>query len=451
MGKDNKRIKMLDGLRGIACIGVFTHHFLTSYFPATYYGNEAVSLTLSGIDAKLAYEPYGVFANGNFWVCVFLVLSAFVMSNQIFSLREYSAANSGKQALGSIEKLSSILKKRYFRLMIPVAIVGIAHYFLLKILVMTGLNYITQRPSVSFFEFLKHVFILMWTSSDSTVMGLFWMMHYLFFGSYLAILLALIVKVPLHFSGVDVEKKEVDTNCQNQMEKQSDLQPLPWRTLIGTYILYLVIAIAVYKFSSYYVGIVFGVMICYEYRYGYILSYLCGKVASADANQAACGNAMRKRKKKKSIQVSLGILIGVLCFVIGVFFGGYPSYVKPDNIYQIFDFYSSRNADAYQLIHCAGASALLISCFLLKGLDKMFSSKPVQWLGKYSFSVFLVHTIVLEDLGYFLIRELSQLLNNYSLAGIIVYIIATLLVLILSVICYHTAERAGTWVCSKIK
>ena len=34
----NERLTWIDGLRGLACILIFTHHFLVSFFPSSYNG-----------------------------------------------------------------------------------------------------------------------------------------------------------------------------------------------------------------------------------------------------------------------------------------------------------------------------------------------------------------------------------------------------------------------------
>ena len=35
----SKRIMWLDGLKGLACIGVLLHHFSLAFLPAVYYGD----------------------------------------------------------------------------------------------------------------------------------------------------------------------------------------------------------------------------------------------------------------------------------------------------------------------------------------------------------------------------------------------------------------------------
>lgn len=379
-----ERILFLDGLKGFACLGVFTHHFFLSFFPASYFGEEAVIMTASGFDERLASAPYAFFINGNFWVCVFLLISAFLLSDKLFGLKE----SSDPQKYSS---LSGILLKRYVRLMVPVLLIGIFNYFLVELLTVTHLNYMNKENTLSFLSLLYHGLIKTWITVDSSIQGPFWMLHYLLFGSYLAILIALATP------------------------KNSRWTPF----------IHLFLALAMGIHNRYYAGVVFGVMICYEYRYGKILPYLQSKKV-------------------------LRIISGILFLLAGLFLGAYPSYVMPVNIYRIFNFYAFRDQDAALLLHCMGAACLLISFFLLKAEAALFSTAPFQFLGKISFSIYLVHSMLLEYLGYFVMHRLAAGFNNYTLAGIVTYFFLTILLIALSLICLNTVERLGDYVCKKL-
>ena len=412
-----ERITFLDGLKGFACLGVFTHHFFLSFFPASYFGTEAAVMTASGFDASLSVEPYSFFVNGNFWVCLFLVVSAFLVSNKIFQLRisyevlqgsaSDSVSHEREQQCGQMpifDTLSATLLKRYLRLMIPAALIGIFSYFLTDLLTFTGLNYLGKVNVLSFPSFLYHAVVHMWIFVDSSVQGPFWMLHYLLFGSYLAILIALA------------------TPLKNR-----------WTPLIH---LFLTVVLGI--LNHYYVGIVLGVMICYLYHYGISLQ--------KTSDRGCLAKIMSLLTQNKILRSAVGILL----LLTGLFLGAYPSYVKPDNIYRIFNAYAFRDPDAYELIHSIAAACLLASFFLLKGLADFFSTKPFLFLGKLSFSIFLIHSILLEHLGYFIMHKTNALIGNYSFAGILTYLILFCLLIPLSFACYGTIERFGNWVCGKL-
>ncbi len=412
-----ERITFLDGLKGFACLGVFTHHFFLSFFPASYFGAEAAVMTASGFDAALSVEPYSFFVNGNFWVCLFLVVSAFLVSSTIFRLRiSYEAFPCSASDSVSHKKerqddqmpvfdvLSTTLLKRYLRLMIPAALIGIFSYFLTDLLTITGLNYLGKVNTFSFPSFLYHAIIHMWLFVDSSVQGPFWMLHYLLFGSYLAILIALAT-------------------------------PLKSRAALPIQ-LFLTVIFGI--LNRYYAVIVLGVMICYLYHYRTALR------ETSDKN--FLNKVMSLFAQNKILQSTAGILL----LLAGLFLGAYPSYVRPDNIYRVFNAYAFRDPDAYELIHGIAAACLLASFFLLKGLAELFSTKPFLFLGKLSFSIFLVHSMLLEHLGYYIMHKMNTLIGNYSLAGILTYLLLFCLLIPLSFACRNTIERFGDRICKKL-
>lgn len=409
-----ERITFLDGLRGFACLGVFTHHFFLSFFPASYFGAEAAVMTASGFDEKLSVEPYSFFVNGNFWVCLFLVVSAFLVSNKIFLLRESYDVSFDNEAGGNshgqngresvFDVLSATLLKRYLRLMIPAALIGIFSYFLTDLLTFSGLNYMGKVNTLSFPSFLYHAVVHMWIFVDSSVQGPFWMLHYLLFGSYLAILTA--------------------------------LASPPKKRCVPLIHLFLTAALGI--LNHYYAGIILGVMICYLYHYATSLQ--------SDTGNALSNKMIALLTQNKALQ-EIG---GILLLLAGLFLGAYPSYVKPDNIYRIFNAYAFRDPDAYELIHSIAAACLLASFFLLKRLADFFSTRPFLFLGKLSFSIYLVHSMLLEHLGYFIMHKMKDLIGNYSYAGILTYLILFCLLIPLSFACYGTIERFGNRVCKKL-
>lgn len=384
MTMKKNRILFLDGLKGFACLGVFTHHFFLTFFPASYFGADAEVRTVSGFEARLASAPYAFFINGNFWVCLFILISAFLISDRVFRIKE---EESGR----AFPALSKLILKRYVRLMVPVLVIGIFAHVLTDILTFVNLNYMNKVNELSFLSLLKHAVIYTWITPDSSVQGPFWMLHYLLFGSYFAVLIALATP------------------------KASRWTPF----------IHLFIAFFMGKYHYYYIAAVFGVMISYEYSYGKIFSFL-------QRSQA------------------LRMISGAVLMLIGLFLGAYPSYGLPDNIYSVFRFYAVRDPETYILIHCIGAACLLVSFFLLYTVAKIFSTAPFLFIGKISFSIYMIHTMLLTYLGYFMMHRLVEQTGIYSFAGVIAYILLTVLLFLLSLLCYHTVERFGNWVCKRL-
>lgn len=115
----SKRIYWIDGLKGIACIMIFVHHFFVGFMPASYYGVGAMQHGNDGWEVLLSQNPASVLINGNFWVCVFCVLSGLVQGYKIFSME-------------SLDRLPKDMVKRYFRLSLPVFFISLIVYLMMK-------------------------------------------------------------------------------------------------------------------------------------------------------------------------------------------------------------------------------------------------------------------------------------------------------------------------------
>ena len=107
-----KHLKYIDGIKGIACFCVFVHHFLLAFYTAYFTGDPSESHFASQIDVKMAQSPVSVVVNGQFWVCVFILVSSFLTARQVLCTDD-------------MERISQSVWKRYFRLMLPMLVTGI--------------------------------------------------------------------------------------------------------------------------------------------------------------------------------------------------------------------------------------------------------------------------------------------------------------------------------------
>jgi peptidoglycan/LPS O-acetylase OafA/YrhL len=256
-----ERIKWLDGLKGLACLLVFVHHFLLSFFSAAYFGVESHT-RLHGYDTYLASAPIGVFANGNFQVCVFLLIAAFLPAKRIMECR--------KEDLQDVA--GRMLLKRYPRLMIPVFSVCAMNYVILFLVNRLGLNYMGTELSYHGYSYFLHSLYDLFLVPDTGLLGPLWSISYIFLGSVTAIALAIPAK------------------------KERWYLPL----------VYLVIVRALVRQSIQFMPCVLGVML-----------------ADLIVNERVRIPWTKRR----------GILASVALIAGGLFLGGYPSYVKPENIY----------------------------------------------------------------------------------------------------------------------
>ena len=99
-----QRLGHLDGVRGAAAFSVFLCHFVQTFLPHIYYTDRAESHGLW--EGEFATSPFNIVVNGNFAVCLFFVLSGYVLSCRYL-------------AEGDLAYLRRLAVKRYLRLMLP--------------------------------------------------------------------------------------------------------------------------------------------------------------------------------------------------------------------------------------------------------------------------------------------------------------------------------------------
>lgn len=167
------RLNYLDSLKGIGAMIVLLSHYYLAFNVGVY------ELPLFS-----EYSPMNLFINGNWAVCLFIILSSFSI---VYSLEE-----KGKSCL------KDIIIKRYFRLSIPIAFV----LLLIYILYVCGLFYNDLVSSlidnfwlsyfycknISFVDFVKECIYVVLTG-ESELNSPLWMINYIFIGTFVIILL----------------------------------------------------------------------------------------------------------------------------------------------------------------------------------------------------------------------------------------------------------------------
>jgi len=114
-----QKITYLDGLRGVAAFAVLIQHYILGFYPALFFWVNATPHLPEGVEIFASGSVLNLFYNGNFAVCIFFVLSGFVLSYKFFVQQD-----------GEGLRASAI--KRYFRLAGPVVAVVLTAYILMK-------------------------------------------------------------------------------------------------------------------------------------------------------------------------------------------------------------------------------------------------------------------------------------------------------------------------------
>ena len=176
--KTMKREKWLDAIKGIACIVVFFSHFYLTFC------SESVLL-----NRVLSIKPLQILVNGNYAVCLFLMISAYVISVPVYTCH-------------SLDRIRQTAFKRYLRLMLPVFFASALSFILSRTVGYYNLQaadllnnpwlkeFFTQKLTAA--DLLHSSLIGVWWQGDNSFNGPFWMLRTLFLGTFLVIILAVI-------------------------------------------------------------------------------------------------------------------------------------------------------------------------------------------------------------------------------------------------------------------
>ena len=391
MGQERKRLPWIDGLRGLACLAIFAHHFAGCFYPVLLYGTEQGGVGPLGI--ALAQSPLAVLVNGNFWVCVFFVMAGFVAAWGRFG---------GERPQSPLYRLlPRQLLHRYLRLTPPVFVVSALVLLMLRLGLMTNLafaeryglywasNWYAEDIYTLRSLFMESFVRLCFVGSEKFV-GVLWSVCYLFYGNCLAALLAelgreraklLYLRCPLLFAvGLPLG--------------------LRW-AMYGCFPLGVLLARLVWD----------------------------GRFPSRP-------------------------IPGALLILLGLLLGAYPTFFTPDNAYGLLNI-PVLLTEPFAFWHVLGAGMLVTGLCLSPGLQGLLSRRAPQWMGKISFSLYLVHMPVLFSLGTGLFLLLDRPgLQSYPLLTALTLLGTLPAVLLLSALfrrfvelpCTRLANRFEAWV-----
>jgi peptidoglycan/LPS O-acetylase OafA/YrhL len=330
------KLGYVEGMRGIAALLVCVFHFLVVFSPAII-SHDTRALGLLG--RLIATSPANILVSGNFAVCLFFVLSGYVLSFRIVGSGDYSPL--WKAAL-----------KRYPRLMLPTLasllfawVILIGNGFFFSNLVQKigrGLADGYGEPR-SFSSVLWQGAFGVFFAGDMRLNGILWTINTELYGSYLV------------FGFMVLFDRS------------------RWRLLA-----YVGAAVALY--GSYYMAFVLGLTI-----------------ASIRPN-------VRPRP-----------LIVTALVVMGLWLGSYPSASAWEGIWL---FPCLLFGDRPQIVsHVFGAACLLQAAIMSPAID-LFDHTIFRFLGRISFSLYLIHWTILASLTCWLVLRLEPLLGYLPSIGL---------------------------------
>lgn len=182
------------GLKGIACLVVFISHFICAFLPGIKFSETTVSY-LGGKDiaiGKMLWYPFKFLAGGDGAVILFIVLSCYFIMNSLLKSDTF------------LEKAGDISLKRYPRLVLPIMFSCLLVWLFSKIGILysqgfdgiVGYDWLDRQYSTPY-SIIKVLFISLIkvpSVGDNSINTVLWMMHYIFIGTFIAIIFALIIK-----------------------------------------------------------------------------------------------------------------------------------------------------------------------------------------------------------------------------------------------------------------
>ncbi|HUC87081.1 MAG TPA: acyltransferase [Candidatus Saccharimonadales bacterium] len=333
------KLRYLDGLRGLAALIVVLDHFAISFFPAATDGS--VHTTHGALESVVQQTPLHILVSGNFSVCIFFVLSGFVLSAKFFRTRDRHVV------------VASAIK-RYFRLALPV----LGCVMLAFILMATHAFFNVQAGQItgsdwlaSFWQFqpdfktaLSEI-VIVFIRGSSGYNAVLWTMKTELVGSFLVFAILLSVG--------------------------------RWRY---RWLAYLVVGLLLIK--TYYLTFVCGVALC-DYHYN-------------GAGQLAF---LRRRR------YWLPLLAGCL------FLGSSPEGTLHGTVFQYFINVMPPGMTVTTTTHIVGAIGLVLAIANIPMLQRLLVTKPMLYLGKISFSLYLTHFLVIGSLSSFLFIKIAPVVG----------------------------------------
>ena len=346
------KLEYLTGLRGMAAVGVVMYHVFFIFLPAAIVENNAVHHLSGNIENVLVSLPQ-FFYNGNFAVCIFFVLSGFVLSFRFWQQRDSGL-------------LSMAACKRYIRLTGPV----IASVLLAYILLRSGYIYNHEiAKAASSVPLVNEMY--------SFAPGLVDALKEAFWGVY--------------FSYNQVESYN-PVLWTMEIELKGSFLSLAFLALFGKVryrgVIYVIFAAVCLK--TYYLAFVLGLL-------------LSDLVYSTEGR--LYWQCLHRYKWFNRIVSFLALYLGSYTLE--------GHHIFFEMIF--FKFFNRMHFDSVAFYHIVGSALLVYAVLQLQGLQKFFSWAIWEVLGKYSFAIYLVHIPILCSVGGSIFLYFMQ--HGYSYGG----------------------------------
>ncbi|WP_372010596.1 acyltransferase family protein [Paenibacillus chitinolyticus] len=371
------KITYLDGLRGAAALVVVFAHFLQVFLPSMFEARPQVSHF--AFDQWIPRTPLNLLFNGNFAVCLFFVLSGFVLSRRFFRYRNRSI-------------VTAALLKRYFRLAVPAfcslllafAVMKLDWNFYVEARGYTRATMPDPYTTVpSFGTLLEQGFVHTFFGYGMAYNPVLWTMTYELFGSFLV------------------------------------------------YGLLLAFGRSRFRFILYAAG---GWLFRDSYYLGFVLGMLLSDLSAGSG--------------RNLIALRPGAVPAVLA-LLGLFLGSVPYVGWQGTVYAWLPL-GPGGFPGVVTYRTAGAALVLLALLNSPSGQKLFGGRSMAYLGKLSFSLYLVHFAVLCSFSCLLFLRLDGWLP-YGLNILVTTLVSLPLLFVLAHLMYRLIDEPVVRLLSRVR
>ncbi|BFH17860.1 acyltransferase [Paenibacillus dendritiformis] len=331
------KIVYLDGVRGLAACIVVISHFFQVFLPSVFEGKPEIAHF--AFEAAAAQTPINLLFNGNFSVCLFFVLSGYVLSYRYFQTKDrlhvYSSA-----------------ARRYFRLAVPAWLSVVLAY----VAILAGFGFYDDIQGITLssmpdpfaadtgvWAMMKESLFHTFFTYGSQYNPVLWTMTYELFGSFLIFaFLLLLGKRKLRFA---------------------------------------VYALLIWLWMD-------------SYYLGFVLGMLLSDLKHSGRNWLAALNRP---------------WINAVFVLVGIYLGSFPYWAPQGTIYSIL-VWEAPGFSFFEFYHVIGSFLILAALLNSSRMQTLFNRKPFAYLGKISFSLYLVHFTIICSLGSYIFLQLHSVL-----------------------------------------
>lgn len=363
-----KKLLYLDGIRGLAAFSVVISHYIQVFYPAALNGRSQQAH--SKWDIWYGHSPINLFYNGQFAVCLFFVLSGYVLSVNLFK-KEHDNDT-------LLRLVSSSAIRRYIRLALPAALSVIIVY----LAIITNLFY------------LQEIWDITWTDMK--------MNYYILDTNIYTIIKAAIFDPFFRFSS-------------------HPYNPVLWTMsyeLAGSFLVFSFVALFSHMQKRWIIYLVLSIVFIQTYFVAFLWGMLLADLLK---------HKLLNNRKITILALLMGIYLGSAPYtsLLGTIYA--PIDIFTNNL----NWWIKFNIDPRLLSRTLGATMILFALLRSNLLQVIFAWRPFIYLGQISFSIYLIHFTFLNTFSAFLFSNLINFFN-YNLAFIITFLISMVPLFILS-------------------